>query len=151
MLCFGPLSSTINHIYYTDLSNSYSCSIVLSLYFVSFLCFLHIFLSFFSLLIRNGIYPMTAFGLPCPHQAQKETIKSPVVVPPVKSPTPEPSELETRKVCKTTYTSIMDIELATEWRHSASYKVLLWLLFFFCRLFRYSVALSLSKREQSIM
>lgn len=116
-----------------------------------FLCFLHIFLSFFSLLIRNGIYPMTAFGLPCPHQAQKETIKSPVVVPPVKSPTPEPSELETRKVCKTTYTSIMDTELATEWRHSASHKVLLWLLFFFCRLFRCSAALSLSKREQSIM
>lgn len=114
MLCFGPLSSTINHIYYIDLSNSHSYSIVLSVHFVSFLCFLHIFLSFFSLLIRNGIYPMTAFGLPCPHQAQKETIKSPVVVPPVKSPTPEPSELETRKVCKTTYTSIMDIELATE-------------------------------------
>lgn len=48
--------------------------------------------------VRNGIYPMTAFGLPCPHQAQKETIKSPVVIPPVKSPTPEPSELETRKI-----------------------------------------------------
>uniref|UniRef100_A0AAX7U000 Nuclear receptor-binding protein n=1 Tax=Astatotilapia calliptera TaxID=8154 RepID=A0AAX7U000_ASTCA len=63
--------------------------------------------------LKNGIYPMTAFGLPCPHQTQKETIKSPVVIPPVKSPTPEPSELETRKVCKTTYTGIMDIELLT--------------------------------------
>uniref|UniRef100_A0AAX7U3H5 Nuclear receptor-binding protein n=1 Tax=Astatotilapia calliptera TaxID=8154 RepID=A0AAX7U3H5_ASTCA len=48
--------------------------------------------------LKNGIYPMTAFGLPCPHQTQKETIKSPVVIPPVKSPTPEPSELETRKI-----------------------------------------------------
>lgn len=48
--------------------------------------------------VRNGIYPMTAFGLPCPHQAQKETIKSPVVIPLVKSPTPEPAELETRKI-----------------------------------------------------
>uniref|UniRef100_A0A665SW94 Nuclear receptor-binding protein n=1 Tax=Echeneis naucrates TaxID=173247 RepID=A0A665SW94_ECHNA len=48
--------------------------------------------------LRNGIYPMTAFGLPCPQQPQKETIKSPVVIPLVKSPTPEPTELETRRV-----------------------------------------------------
>lgn len=51
-----------------------------------------------SLWIRNGIYPMTAFGVPSPHQPQQETVKSPVVVPLVKSPTPEPIELETRRV-----------------------------------------------------
>lgn len=50
---------------------------------------------------RNGIYPMTAFGLPCPQQPQQETVKSPIVVPLVKSPTPEPAELETRRVCTT--------------------------------------------------
>lgn len=49
--------------------------------------------------IRNGIYPMTAFGLPCPQQPQQETVKSPIVIPLVKSPTPEPAELETRRVC----------------------------------------------------
>lgn len=48
--------------------------------------------------VRNGIYPMIAFGLPCPHQPQKETVKSPVIIPLVKSPTPEPTELETRRV-----------------------------------------------------
>lgn len=48
--------------------------------------------------VRNGIYPMTAFGLPCPQQPQQELIKSPVIVPLVKSPTPEPTELETRRV-----------------------------------------------------
>lgn len=48
--------------------------------------------------VRNGIYPMIAFGLPCPQQPQKETIKSPVIIPLVKSPTPEPTELETRRV-----------------------------------------------------
>ncbi|XP_060923522.1 nuclear receptor-binding protein-like [Limanda limanda] len=48
--------------------------------------------------VRNGIYPMTAFGLPCPQQPQQETVQSPVVVPLVKSPTPEPAELETRRV-----------------------------------------------------
>ncbi|XP_042271347.1 nuclear receptor-binding protein-like [Thunnus albacares] len=48
--------------------------------------------------VRNGIYPMTAFGLPCPQQPQQETVKSPVVIPLVKSPTPEPAELETRRV-----------------------------------------------------
>ncbi|XP_034004377.1 nuclear receptor-binding protein-like [Trematomus bernacchii] len=48
--------------------------------------------------VRNGIYPMTAFGVPSPHQPQQETVKSPVVVPLVKSPTPEPTELETRRV-----------------------------------------------------
>ncbi|CAN9506931.1 unnamed protein product [Ophioblennius macclurei] len=48
--------------------------------------------------VRNGIYPMTAFGVPCPQQAHKETVKSPVVLPMVKSPTPEPAELETRRV-----------------------------------------------------
>ncbi|XP_056134525.1 nuclear receptor-binding protein-like [Lampris incognitus] len=48
--------------------------------------------------VRNGIYPLTAFGLPCPQQPQQETVKSPIVTPSVKSPTPEPAELETRKV-----------------------------------------------------
>ncbi|KAM9409123.1 nuclear receptor-binding protein-like [Pholidichthys leucotaenia] len=48
--------------------------------------------------VRNGIYPMTVFGLPCPQQAQKETIESPVVIPMVKSPTPEPTEIEMRKI-----------------------------------------------------
>lgn len=55
--------------------------------------------------IRNGIYPMIAFGLPCPQKPQRETIKSPVVVPLVRSPTPEPSELETRRVCTTDYSA----------------------------------------------
>uniref|UniRef100_UPI003AACDFB4 nuclear receptor-binding protein-like isoform X2 n=1 Tax=Centroberyx gerrardi TaxID=166262 RepID=UPI003AACDFB4 len=48
--------------------------------------------------VRNGIYPLTAFGLPCPQQPQQETVKSPIVTPSVKSPTPEPAELETRRV-----------------------------------------------------
>nr|XP_061820333.1 nuclear receptor-binding protein-like [Nerophis lumbriciformis] len=48
--------------------------------------------------VRNGIYPMTAFGLPSPKQLQQENVQSPVVIPLVKSPTPEPAELETRRV-----------------------------------------------------
>uniref|UniRef100_A0AAQ5YPU3 Protein kinase domain-containing protein n=1 Tax=Amphiprion ocellaris TaxID=80972 RepID=A0AAQ5YPU3_AMPOC len=48
--------------------------------------------------LKNGIYPMTAFGVPCPQHAQQETVKSPIVIPLVKSPTPEPAELETRRV-----------------------------------------------------
>ncbi|XP_052390926.1 nuclear receptor-binding protein isoform X1 [Carassius gibelio] len=48
--------------------------------------------------VRNGIYPMTAFGMPCPQQPQQEAVKSPIVPPSVKTPTPEPAELETRKV-----------------------------------------------------
>uniref|UniRef100_A0A3Q0RRI2 Nuclear receptor-binding protein n=1 Tax=Amphilophus citrinellus TaxID=61819 RepID=A0A3Q0RRI2_AMPCI len=47
---------------------------------------------------RNGIYPLTAFGVPCPQQPQQEAVKSPIVPPSVKTPTPEPAELETRKV-----------------------------------------------------
>lgn len=47
---------------------------------------------------RNGIYPLTAFGIPCPQQPQQEAVKSPIVPPSVKTPTPEPAELETRKV-----------------------------------------------------
>lgn len=49
---------------------------------------------------RNGIYPLTAFGIPCPQQPQQEAVKSPIVPPSVKTPTPEPAELETRKVRK---------------------------------------------------
>ena len=48
--------------------------------------------------MRNGIYPLTAFGLPGSHQPQQEVVKSPIATPSVKSPTPEPTEMETRKV-----------------------------------------------------
>uniref|UniRef100_A0A673BQ80 Nuclear receptor-binding protein-like n=1 Tax=Sphaeramia orbicularis TaxID=375764 RepID=A0A673BQ80_9TELE len=48
--------------------------------------------------VRNGIYPLTAFGLACPQQPQQETVKSPIIIPLVKSPTPEPTEPETRRV-----------------------------------------------------
>ncbi|XP_003969589.2 nuclear receptor-binding protein-like [Takifugu rubripes] len=48
--------------------------------------------------VRNGIYPMTAFGLPSPQKPQQEAVKSPVVIPLVKSPSPEPAEFETRRV-----------------------------------------------------
>uniref|UniRef100_A0A3Q4I001 Nuclear receptor-binding protein n=1 Tax=Neolamprologus brichardi TaxID=32507 RepID=A0A3Q4I001_NEOBR len=48
--------------------------------------------------MKNGIYPLTAFGVPCPQQPQQEAVKSPIVPPSVKTPTPEPAELETRKV-----------------------------------------------------
>ncbi|XP_061523345.1 nuclear receptor-binding protein-like isoform X1 [Phycodurus eques] len=51
--------------------------------------------------VRNGIYPLTAFGLPSPKQPQEQNGKSPIVIPLVKSPTPEPAELETRRVCMT--------------------------------------------------
>lgn len=54
--------------------------------------------SLFSGVCRNGIYPLTAFGIPCPQQPQQEAVKSPIVPPSVKTPTPEPAELETRKV-----------------------------------------------------
>uniref|UniRef100_A0A8C5BYC2 Nuclear receptor-binding protein-like n=1 Tax=Gadus morhua TaxID=8049 RepID=A0A8C5BYC2_GADMO len=53
---------------------------------------------FHFLSVRNGIYPLTAFGLPGSHQPQQEVVKSPIATPSVKSPTPEPTEMETRKV-----------------------------------------------------
>ncbi|KAF6717089.1 Nuclear receptor-binding protein [Oryzias melastigma] len=37
--------------------------------------------------VRNGIYPLTAFGIPCPQQPQQEAVKSPIV-PPSVSPRP---------------------------------------------------------------
>uniref|UniRef100_A0A8C7T000 Nuclear receptor binding protein 1 n=1 Tax=Oncorhynchus mykiss TaxID=8022 RepID=A0A8C7T000_ONCMY len=48
--------------------------------------------------VRNGIYPLTAFGVPGPKQPEQEAVKSPIVPPSTKSPTPEPAEMETRKV-----------------------------------------------------
>lgn len=47
---------------------------------------------------RNGIYPLTAIRMSAPQQPQKEAVQSPVVTPSVKTPTPEPAELEYRKV-----------------------------------------------------
>lgn len=41
---------------------------------------------------------MTAFGLPSPQKPQQEAVKSPVVIPLVKPPSPEPAEFETRRV-----------------------------------------------------
>ncbi|KPP68103.1 nuclear receptor-binding protein-like [Scleropages formosus] len=48
--------------------------------------------------VRNGIYPLTAIRMSSPQQPQKEAVKSPAVTPSVKTPTPEPAELEMRKV-----------------------------------------------------
>uniref|UniRef100_A0A8B9VBA6 Nuclear receptor binding protein 1 n=1 Tax=Anas zonorhyncha TaxID=75864 RepID=A0A8B9VBA6_9AVES len=48
--------------------------------------------------VRNGIYPLTAFGMPRPQQPQQVVVKSPIAPPSVKTPTPEPAEVETRKV-----------------------------------------------------
>uniref|UniRef100_A0A8C7SYD0 Nuclear receptor binding protein 1 n=1 Tax=Oncorhynchus mykiss TaxID=8022 RepID=A0A8C7SYD0_ONCMY len=48
--------------------------------------------------MKNGIYPLTAFGVPGPKQPEQEAVKSPIVPPSTKSPTPEPAEMETRKV-----------------------------------------------------
>ncbi|KAL4623878.1 nuclear receptor-binding protein-like [Arapaima gigas] len=48
--------------------------------------------------VRNGIYPLTAIRMSSPQQPQKETVQSPAVTPSVKTPTPEPAEIEMRKV-----------------------------------------------------
>ncbi|TWW67418.1 Nuclear receptor-binding protein [Takifugu flavidus] len=56
--------------------------------------------------VRNGIYPMTAFGLPSPQKPQQEAVKSPVVIPLVKSPSPEPAEFETRRVSNTLHAAL---------------------------------------------
>nr|XP_023690103.1 nuclear receptor-binding protein-like [Paramormyrops kingsleyae]XP_023690104.1 nuclear receptor-binding protein-like [Paramormyrops kingsleyae] len=48
--------------------------------------------------VRNGIYPLTAIRMSAPQQPQKEAVQSPIVTPSVKTPTPEPAELEYRKV-----------------------------------------------------
>uniref|UniRef100_A0A8C7N970 Nuclear receptor-binding protein n=1 Tax=Oncorhynchus kisutch TaxID=8019 RepID=A0A8C7N970_ONCKI len=60
--------------------------------------------------VRNGIYPLTAFGLPSRQQPQQSPVKSPIVTPSVKSPTPEPSELETRKVSELKLTLLLKLE-----------------------------------------
>ncbi|KAG7261415.1 hypothetical protein CRUP_006279 [Coryphaenoides rupestris] len=57
--------------------------------------------------VRNGIYPLTAFGLPGYQQPQQEVVKSPIATPSVKSPTPEPTELETRKVDQSRLASVL--------------------------------------------
>lgn len=87
-------------------------------------CFLYLSL-FCSLSTRNGIYPLTAFGLPCPRQPRQETIKSPIVIPLVKSPTPEPAELETRRVCIYCLNNIMKKIRIQLW-HLFEKKSILW-------------------------
>uniref|UniRef100_A0A7N8XXG2 Nuclear receptor-binding protein n=1 Tax=Mastacembelus armatus TaxID=205130 RepID=A0A7N8XXG2_9TELE len=57
--------------------------------------------------MKNGIYPLTAFGIPCQQQPQQEAVKSPIVPPSVKTPTPEPAELETRKMLCATYVILL--------------------------------------------
>lgn len=47
--------------------------------------------------VRNGIYPLTAFGLPQPPQSRPRAI-SPEIAESVTSETPEPVDVETRKV-----------------------------------------------------
>lgn len=93
---FVCLNCFLNPIFFFSLFHSFipSCC---HIDFIVSLC-----LSLHSCL-RNGIYPMTAFGLPCPQQPQQEAVKSPIVIPLVKSPTPEPAELETRRVLTTLY------------------------------------------------
>lgn len=48
-------------------------------------------------IIRNGIYPLTAFGAKQPPPAWSRAI-SPEMAESVKSVTPEPMDVETRKV-----------------------------------------------------
>lgn len=48
-------------------------------------------------IIRNGIYPLTAFGAKQPPPARSRAI-SPEMAESVKSVTPEPMDVETRKV-----------------------------------------------------
>ncbi|XP_032808932.1 nuclear receptor-binding protein-like [Petromyzon marinus] len=46
--------------------------------------------------VKNGIYPLTAFGLPQPHHSARA--QSPAAPESERSPTPEPMEQETRRV-----------------------------------------------------
>jgi len=50
--------------------------------------------------VKFGIYPLTCFELPIPHHppAARQTASSPEVIDSVKSTSPEPSELENRRV-----------------------------------------------------
>uniref|UniRef100_A0A4W6FXF5 Nuclear receptor-binding protein n=1 Tax=Lates calcarifer TaxID=8187 RepID=A0A4W6FXF5_LATCA len=91
------------------LSNLFCCAVIL--FFCRLLQFPALELDKFLEDVRNGIYPMTAFGLPCSQQPQQETVQSPVVIPLVKSPTPEPAELETRRVRTTDYTLTLLLKL----------------------------------------
>lgn len=83
--------------------------------------------------IRNGICPMTAFRLPCPQQSQQETVKSPDVTPLVKSPTPEPAELETRRVRTIDYTAYYKRKIQSQCQHFTSS----WCLCFFLSRYMY--------------
>uniref|UniRef100_A0A8C4QRY6 Nuclear receptor-binding protein n=1 Tax=Eptatretus burgeri TaxID=7764 RepID=A0A8C4QRY6_EPTBU len=48
--------------------------------------------------VKNGIYPLTAFGPAWPARTVRSHTQSPETTELVKSPTPEPVEMETRKV-----------------------------------------------------
>uniref|UniRef100_A0A667Y4C3 Nuclear receptor-binding protein n=1 Tax=Myripristis murdjan TaxID=586833 RepID=A0A667Y4C3_9TELE len=86
--------------------------------------------------VRNGIYPLTAFGMPCPQQPQQEAVKSPIVPPSVKTPTPEPAELETRKVLQM-QCNIEPVDEGTKHHSNAALYTLTRLFIFFDKLNRH--------------